>query len=104
LAHDPHHDAKRPWKSEPGLAGSHETALKNFLSVSELALDREMAATHILGPFRLDAETDTLFSRNYELAEEGDESAGRWWALPWRRVLRAGSFTRYPGQRIRCGI
>src|SRR5262249_304316 len=38
-----------------------ETALKRFLSVSELALDREMAATYILGPFRLDAETDTLF-------------------------------------------
>jgi TolB-like protein/Flp pilus assembly protein TadD len=35
--------------------------LKKFLSVSELTLDREMAATHILGPFRLDAETDTLF-------------------------------------------
>ena len=42
-------------------AGSHETALKKFLSVSELALDREMAATYILGPFRLDAATDTLF-------------------------------------------
>src|SRR6201982_146759 len=52
---------RRPNQTEPGPAGSHETALKNFLSVSELALDREMAATHILGPFRLDAETDTLF-------------------------------------------
>src|SRR5215470_8484769 len=51
----------RPQESEPGPAGSHETALKKFLSVSELALDREMAATYILGPFRLDAETDTLF-------------------------------------------
>jgi hypothetical protein len=40
-------------------AGSHETALKKFLSVSELALAR-MAATYMLGPFRLDAETDTL--------------------------------------------
>ena len=47
---------------EPGPAGSHETALKKFLSVSEPALDREMAATYILGPFRLDAATDTLFS------------------------------------------
>jgi hypothetical protein len=28
-----------------------------------------MAATHILGPLRLDAETDTLFRRNYELVE-----------------------------------
>jgi TolB-like protein/Flp pilus assembly protein TadD len=35
--------------------------MKKFLSVSELALDREIAATYILGPFRLDAETDTLF-------------------------------------------
>src|SRR6516165_7295821 len=51
----------RPQESEPGPAGSHETALKKFLSVSELALDREMAATYILGPFRLDAEADTLF-------------------------------------------
>src|SRR5262249_6012309 len=51
----------QPQESEPGPAGSHETALKKFLSVSELALDREMAATYILGPFRLDAETDTLF-------------------------------------------
>src|SRR5262245_29619373 len=51
----------RPQESEPGPAGSHETALKKFLSVSELALDREMAATYIIGPFRLDAETDTLF-------------------------------------------
>jgi hypothetical protein len=50
-----------PLQSEPRPAGSHETALKNFLSVSELALDRKMAATYILGPFRLDAETDTLF-------------------------------------------
>jgi hypothetical protein len=48
-------------QSEPGPAGSPETALKKFLSVSELALDRQMAATYILGPFRLDAETDTLF-------------------------------------------
>ena len=46
---------------EPGPAGSHETALKMFLSVSELALDRETAATYILDPFRLDAERDTLF-------------------------------------------
>jgi TolB-like protein/Flp pilus assembly protein TadD len=61
LAHDPHHDAKRLWQSELGPAGSHETALKNFLSVSELAPRSDMAATHILGPFRLDAETDTLF-------------------------------------------
>jgi TolB-like protein/Flp pilus assembly protein TadD len=61
LAHDPHHDANRPSSVEPGPAGSHETALKNFLSVSELALDREMAATYNLGPFRLDAGTDTLF-------------------------------------------
>ena len=38
-----------------------ETAPKNFLSVSELARDREMAATYVLGQFRLDAETDTLF-------------------------------------------
>ena len=45
----------RRLQSEPGPAGSHEPALKKFLSVSELALDREMAAT----PFRLDAETDT---------------------------------------------
>ena len=52
---------RRPKQSELGPAGSHKTALKNFLSVSELALDREMAATYILGPFRLDAETDTLF-------------------------------------------
>src|ERR1700745_3654052 len=52
---------RRPNQTEPGPAGSHETALKNFLSVSELALDREMAATYILGAFRLDAETDTLF-------------------------------------------
>src|SRR6476659_1548871 len=52
---------RRPKQSEPGQAGSHETALKNFLGVSKLALDREMAATYILGPFRLDAETDTLF-------------------------------------------
>src|SRR5215510_6726146 len=51
----------RPQESEPGPAGSHETALKKFLSVSEPALDWEMAATYILGPFRLDAETDTLF-------------------------------------------
>src|SRR6516164_7717144 len=28
-------------QSEPGPTGSHETALKNFLSVSELALDRQ---------------------------------------------------------------
>jgi hypothetical protein len=28
-------------KSEPGPAASHETALKEFLSVSELTLDRE---------------------------------------------------------------
>src|SRR5262249_42040266 len=35
--------------------------MKDFLSVSERALDREMAATYILGPFRLDAGTDTLF-------------------------------------------
>jgi len=48
-------------ESEPGPAGSHETALKKFLSVSELVLDREMAATYILGPCPLDAETDTLF-------------------------------------------
>ena len=27
----------RPQESEPGRAGSHETALKKFLSVSELA-------------------------------------------------------------------
>jgi len=40
--------------SERGPAGSHETAVKKFLNVSE------MAATYILGPFRL-AETDTLF-------------------------------------------
>jgi hypothetical protein len=53
--------AVRLKQTEPGPAGSHETALKNFLSVSELALDREMAATYVLGPFRLDAETDTLF-------------------------------------------
>src|SRR5262245_29379185 len=51
----------RPQQCDPGPAGSHETALKRFLSVSELALDPEMAATYILGPFRLDAETDTLF-------------------------------------------
>src|SRR5215510_3092026 len=51
----------RPQQSEPGPAGSPEAALKKFLSVSELALDRQMAATYILGPFRLDAETDTLF-------------------------------------------
>jgi TolB-like protein/Tfp pilus assembly protein PilF len=51
----------RPQETEPEPAGSHETALKNFLSISELALDREMAATYILGPFCLDAETDTLF-------------------------------------------
>ena len=65
MAHDPLHDGKRPPsgrnKSEPGPAGSHEIAPKNFLSVSELALDREMAATYVLGPFRLEAETDTLF-------------------------------------------
>src|SRR5262249_22176485 len=35
----------RPQESESGPAGSHETALKKFLSVCELALDREMAAT-----------------------------------------------------------
>src|ERR1700741_3087167 len=52
---------RRPKQSEPGPAGSHKTALKKFLSVSELALDREMAATYMIGPFRLDAETDTLF-------------------------------------------
>ena len=46
---------------EPGPAGNHKTALNKVLSVSELALDRQMAATYILGPFRLDAETDTLF-------------------------------------------
>src|SRR5215510_1429928 len=51
----------RPQESEPGPAASHETALKEFLSVSELALDQQMAATYVLGPFRLDAETDTLF-------------------------------------------
>ena len=48
-------------QSEPGPAGSHEIPLKKILSVSEKALDRKMAATYILGPFRLDAETDTLF-------------------------------------------
>src|SRR5215831_13403924 len=52
---------RRPLQSEPGPAGSHETALKKILSVSEKALDRQMAATYILGPFRLDAETATLF-------------------------------------------
>jgi len=44
-SHGPLHDGKRPFgpkQSEPGSAGSHETALKKFLSVSELALDREM--------------------------------------------------------------
>jgi hypothetical protein len=35
-----------PQESEPGSAGSHETALKKFLSVSELALG--VAATYIL--------------------------------------------------------
>ena len=35
--------------------------LKKVLSVSELALDRQMGAMYILGPFRRDAETDTLF-------------------------------------------
>jgi hypothetical protein len=40
---------------KPASAGSHETALKELLSVSELALDPEMAASYILGPFRLDA-------------------------------------------------
>src|SRR5262244_1567500 len=63
----------RPQESEPGPAGSHETALKKFLSVSELALDREMAATYILGPFRLDAETDTLF-RGGEPVSLGDRA------------------------------
>ena len=65
MAHDPLHDAKRPLSGRGNLSpdrpGSHETALKKFLSVSELALDREMAATYVLGPFRLDAETNTLF-------------------------------------------
>jgi hypothetical protein len=32
---------RRPYQSEPGPAGSHKTALKKFLSVSELALDRQ---------------------------------------------------------------
>src|SRR5689334_2824323 len=65
LAEDRHHDAKgsaaRPSQCGPGPAGSHESGLKKLLSVSELALNWEMAATYILGPFRLDAETDTLF-------------------------------------------
>ena len=52
---------RQPYQLSPEPAGSNESALKNFLSVSELALKREMAATYILGPFRLDAETDTLF-------------------------------------------
>jgi len=50
--------------SERGPAGSHETAVKKFLNVSE------MAATYILGPFRLNAETDTLF-RGGELVSLG---------------------------------
>jgi hypothetical protein len=45
----------------PGLAKNHETALKKFLSVSELAIKRAMATTYVLGSFRLDAETDALF-------------------------------------------
>jgi hypothetical protein len=50
--------------------------LKKFLSVSELALDREIAATYILGPFRLDAETDTLF-RGGEPISLGHRAAPR---------------------------
>jgi hypothetical protein len=78
----------RPQESEPGPAGSHETALKKFLSVSELALDRKMAATYILGPFRLDAETDTLF-RGGEPISLGHRAV----AL----LARARGATGYPG-------
>jgi hypothetical protein len=58
----------------PRPALSHETALKKFLSVSQPALDREMAATYILGPFRLDAETNTLFRGGGEPVSLGRRS------------------------------
>jgi hypothetical protein len=73
----PHHDAKPPEQSEPGPGGSHKTALKKFLSVSELALDREMAATYILGPFRLDAETNRLFRHGHAMHIRQDQITSR---------------------------
>src|SRR5262249_54214147 len=42
-----------------GPAGSHKSALKRFLSVSELAT--AMSTVYVLGPFRLDTEAQTLF-------------------------------------------
>ena len=101
LAHDPHHDAKRPWQSEPGLAGSHETALKKFLSVSELAPRSEMAVTHILGVFRIDAETDSAAaSPALTLGRSPRRKTSRT-ASRRLRIRRAGGRASMPTRRCR---
>ena len=58
-AYDAHHDAKRPSSGgsnlSTGPAGSHKTGLKDFLSVSELTLDRQRMLD-----FRIGSKADLL--------------------------------------------